>query len=51
MDGVELLRRAHALHPGAGRALFVAMDHATGMGAAMDRSCGPPRSARSTSGS
>jgi thioredoxin reductase (NADPH) len=36
MDGVELLRRAHALHPGAGRALFVAMDHATGMGAAMD---------------
>jgi thioredoxin reductase (NADPH) len=33
MDGVELLRRAHALHPGAARALFVAMAHAAGMGA------------------
>jgi thioredoxin reductase (NADPH) len=31
--GVELVRRAHALHPGACRALFVEMAHAAGMGA------------------
>jgi thioredoxin reductase (NADPH) len=37
MDGIELLRRAHALHPGAGRALLVAMEHAVGEGAACDR--------------
>lgn len=36
MDGVEFLRRAHALHPGAGRALLVAMGHAAGMGLATD---------------
>jgi thioredoxin reductase (NADPH) len=35
--GIELLRRAHALHPGAGRALFVAMGHAAGMSSATDR--------------
>jgi thioredoxin reductase (NADPH) len=33
MNGVELVRRAHALHPGASRALFVAMAHSAGMGA------------------
>jgi thioredoxin reductase (NADPH) len=33
LGGVELIRRAHALHPGAARALFVAMAHAAGMGA------------------
>lgn len=37
MDGVELLLRAHALHPGAGRALFVAMGHAAGMSSATER--------------
>ena len=36
VDGVEFLRQAHALHPGAGRALFVAMSHAPGMGSGMD---------------
>jgi thioredoxin reductase (NADPH) len=36
VDGVEFLRRAHALHPGAGRALFVPMGHATSPGGAMD---------------
>jgi thioredoxin reductase (NADPH) len=33
MGGVEFIRRVHALHPGAARALFVAMAHAAGMGA------------------
>jgi thioredoxin reductase (NADPH) len=36
MDGVELLRRAHALHPRAGRAVFVAMADATDAGGPMD---------------
>jgi thioredoxin reductase (NADPH) len=36
MDGVEFLGRAHALHPGAGRALFVPMGHGAGKGAAID---------------
>jgi thioredoxin reductase (NADPH) len=36
MGGVELLRRAHAIHPGAGRALLVAMGHATGSGGTTD---------------
>ncbi|HYD42232.1 MAG TPA: FAD-dependent oxidoreductase [Anaeromyxobacter sp.] len=35
MDGIELLRRAHALHPGAGRAVFVPMGDAPGMNGAM----------------
>jgi thioredoxin reductase (NADPH) len=35
IDGVELLRRAHALHPGAGRAVFVPMADAPGMSGAM----------------
>jgi thioredoxin reductase (NADPH) len=37
MDGVELLRRAHGLHPGAGRAVLVAMGNAVGMSAATAR--------------
>jgi thioredoxin reductase (NADPH) len=37
MDGVEILRRAHALHPGAGRALLVPMGHAAGMSSATER--------------
>jgi thioredoxin reductase (NADPH) len=37
MDCVELLLRAHALHPGAGRAVFVAMGHAAGMSSATER--------------
>jgi thioredoxin reductase (NADPH) len=36
LPGVEFLRRAQALHPGAGRALLVAMGHAHGTGEAMD---------------
>ena len=37
INSVELLLRAHALHPGAGRALFVAMGHAAGMSSATER--------------
>jgi thioredoxin reductase (NADPH) len=36
MGGVELLRRAHALHPGAARAVLVEMAESTGAGEAMD---------------
>jgi thioredoxin reductase (NADPH) len=36
LGAVEFLRRAQALHPGAGRALLVAMGHAHGTGDAMD---------------
>jgi thioredoxin reductase (NADPH) len=36
LDAVQLLRRAHALHPGAGRAVLVGMGDAAGMGAAME---------------
>jgi thioredoxin reductase (NADPH) len=32
MDGVEFLARAHALHPGAARALFIAMGSGAAMG-------------------
>ena len=32
-NGLELLRRAHALHPSAARALFVGMDESAGHGA------------------
>jgi thioredoxin reductase (NADPH) len=35
-DAVDLLRRAHALHPGAARALFVAMSEAAGHGPGTD---------------
>jgi thioredoxin reductase (NADPH) len=35
-DSVEFLRRAHALHPGAARAVFVPMAHATVAGPAVD---------------
>ncbi len=36
INGVEFLGRAHALHPGAGRALFIAMGETTGVSAAME---------------
>jgi thioredoxin reductase (NADPH) len=36
MDGIELLRRAHALHAGAARALLAEMSEAAAAGAAMD---------------
>jgi thioredoxin reductase (NADPH) len=51
MDGVELLERAHLLHPGASRALLVAMDrYHTRIPSASWRPCsGRPRSAGSTS--
>jgi thioredoxin reductase (NADPH) len=36
IGGLELLRRAHALHPRAARAVFVAMGHGAAMGARTD---------------